>query len=170
MKRCFYSFHYKPDAQRASQVRNIGVVEGNRPVTDNDWEAVVRGGDAAIKQWIANQMYGRSCTIILVGATTAGRKWINYEIVESWNAGMGVVGIRIHGLKNLSGNISSAGGNPFDHVTHNPTKKKLSSIVKCYRPAGQNSTEHYGWIRQHLENAVEEAIRIRKGYPYFGVD
>lgn len=162
MRQCFYSFHYKPDAQRASQVRNIGVVDGNRPVTDNDWEAVVRGGNAAIKRWIAKQMYGRSCTIVLVGANTAGRKWITYEIVESWNAGMGVVGIRIHGLKNLNGNISSAGRNPFDNVTHNPTKKKLSSIVKCYNPAGQNSMERYGWIRQHLENAAEEAIRIRK--------
>ena len=161
-RRCFFSFHYKPDAERASQVRNIGVIEGNRPATDNDWEAVIGGGDSAIKRWIADQMDGRSCTVVLVGSTTANRKWINYEIVKSWDAGMGIVGIRIHGLKNLSGNISSAGTNPFDHVTHTPTKKKLSSIVKCYSPGGQNSKERYGWIRQHLENAVEEAIRIRK--------
>ena len=161
-RRCFFSFHYKPDAQRASQVRNIGVVEGNRPATDNDWETVTRGGEAAIEKWIANQLQGRSCTIVLVGTNTAGRKWITYEIVKSWNAGMGVVGIRIHGLKNLNGQVSTAGGNPFDHVDHNPTKRKLSSIVKCYNPAGQNSQERYGWIKQHFANAVEEAVRIRK--------
>ncbi len=30
----------------------------------------------------------RSCTVVLVGENTANRKWINHEIVESWNAGM----------------------------------------------------------------------------------
>ena len=30
-------------------------------------------------------------------------KWINYEIGWSWDDGMGVVGIRIHGLKNFKG-------------------------------------------------------------------
>ena len=43
-RKAFYSFHYKPDASRAGQVRNIGVVEGNTPVSDNDWEAVTKEG------------------------------------------------------------------------------------------------------------------------------
>ena len=37
-RKCFYSFHYQPDNVRASQVRNIGAIEGNQPVSDNDWE------------------------------------------------------------------------------------------------------------------------------------
>lgn len=36
-RRVFFSFHYKPDNWRAAQVRNAGVVEGNTPVSDNDW-------------------------------------------------------------------------------------------------------------------------------------
>lgn len=43
-RKVFYSFHYKPDNWRASQVRNIGAVEGNKPASDNDWEEVVKGG------------------------------------------------------------------------------------------------------------------------------
>ena len=43
-RRCFYSFHYDVDAWRASQVRNMGVIEGNAPVSDNDWESVKKGG------------------------------------------------------------------------------------------------------------------------------
>ena len=74
---------------------------------------------------------------------------------------MGVVGIYIHGLKNLDGKISTLGKNPFDFITHGPTKKKLSTIVKCYNPAGSNSKERYAWISKHLANAVEEAIAIR---------
>lgn len=157
----FFSFHYKPDNWRAATVRNIGALDGNVPARDNDWETITKGGDAAIKKWIADQMHGRSCTVVLVGAETANRKWINHEIVTSWSEKMGVVGIRIHGLKNSDGQIANAGGNPFDHVIHGPTKKPLSSIVKLYNPAGTTSQERYDWIKQHLANAVEEAIKIR---------
>lgn len=160
-RRTFYSFHYKPDNWRASMVRNIGTVEGNRPATDNDWESITNQGDDAIKQWIARQMDGRSCTVVLVGTNTANRKWINYEIVKSWDEGMGVVGIRIHGLKGSDGAISSMGANPFDYITLGTTKAKLSTVVKCYNPAEMNSQERYAWIGKHLANAVEEAIRIR---------
>lgn len=160
-RRSFFSFHYKPDASRAAQVRNMGVVDGNKPVSDNDWETVTKGGDAKIKKWIADQLYGRSCTVVLVGSNTAGRKWINYEIVKSWDERMGVVGIHIHGLKNLDGKVSSKGRNPFANITHGESGKKLSSIVKCYTPAGSNSKERYAWIKKHLSNAVEEAIKIR---------
>ena len=161
-RRVFYSFQYKPDSQRAAQVRNIGSIEGNEPATDNDWETVTKGGDAAIKKWIADQMNYRSCTVVLVGSDTADRKWINYEIVESWNENMGVVGIHIYGLKNLNGDTSSKGENPFDYVTHGTSGKKLSSIVKCYNPSGRTSQDKYAWISEHLENAIEEAITIRK--------
>ena len=160
-RRAFYSFYYKPDCWRASTVRNIGTVEGNKPATDNDWESVTSGGDDSIKRWIADQMNGRSCTVVLVGANTANRKWINYEIVKSWDAGMGVVGIRIHGLKNSQGEVSNAGDNPFAFITHGKTGRTLSAIVKCYNPAGATSQERYEWISTHLANAVEEAVRIR---------
>ena len=160
-RRVFYSFHYKPDNWRASQVREIGTIEGNSPATDNDWEKVTKGGEGAIKKWIAEQMKGRSCTVVLVGTKTAGRKWINHEIIKSWNDGKGVVGIYIHGLKDVNGHISSKGKNPFDSIKYGE-KEKLSSVVKCYNPGGTNSKDRYAWIEKHLENAIEEAIKIRK--------
>jgi hypothetical protein len=96
-RKVFFSFHYQRDAWRASQVRNIGVVEGNASATDNKWEEVKRGGDAAIRRWIDEQLTGRSCTIVLVGAETADRHWVQYEIEKSWNDGnKGLLGIRIH--------------------------------------------------------------------------
>jgi len=161
-RRVFYSFHYAPDNWRAATVRNIGAIEGNSPATDNDWETVKRGGDRAIKTWIASQMSYRSCTVVLVGSATANRKWINYEIVKSWDDGMGVVGIRIHGLKDSYGSTSYVGGNPFDFIKHGASGRALSSIVKCYDPSGYNSKEIYEWIAHYLSRAVEEAIEIRK--------
>jgi hypothetical protein len=160
-RRCFFSFHYNPDCQRASQVRQIGSIEGNRPAADNDWESITRGGETAIKNWIAGQMYGKSCTVLLVGSATANRKWINYEIVKSWNDSMGVVGIYIHGLKNLAGETGIQGQNPFDYITYG-NQRKLSSIVKCYNPGGVDSKEKYAWISTHLANAVDEAVNIRE--------
>jgi hypothetical protein len=162
-RNCFYSFHFKPDNARASQVRNIGVIEGNQPVSDNDWEAVTKGGDDAIKKWIASQMKGKTCAVVLVGSGTANRKWINHEIVKAWDDGLGVVGIHIHGLKNFDGETSAQGNNPFDYINHGPTGKKLSAIVKCYNPAGTTSKEKYDWISTYLSDAVEEAITIRSG-------
>jgi len=135
----------------------------NQPAADNEWEAVTKGGDAAIKKWIDGQMSGRSCAIVLVGADTANRKWVNHEIVRAWDLKLGVVGIHIYGLKNLDGKLAVKGQNPFDFVTHGPTGKKLSSIVKCYDPAGADSKDRYAWITKHLSDAVEEAIRIRNG-------
>ncbi len=161
-RQVFYSFHYKPDCWRTSQVRNIGTIEGNRPAPDNEWEEITSAGDDAIKKWINDQMKYRSCTIVLVGNKTANRKWINYEIVKSWNDSMGVVGIYIHGLKNSDGYISEKGENPFDYITYGDSGKKLSAIVKCYNPAGTNSKEKYDWISKHLANAVEEAVEIRE--------
>jgi len=52
----------------------MGVIEGNAPVSDNDWETVKKGGNAAIEKWIADQLTGKSCAVVLVGAQTASRK------------------------------------------------------------------------------------------------
>ena len=87
-RQVFFSFHYANDSWRASIVRNIGVVEGNKIVSDNEWEEVKRGGDEVIKRWINSNMEYRSCLIVLVGSETAGRKWIDYEINHAWSKGM----------------------------------------------------------------------------------
>ena len=125
----------------------MGMVEGNTPVSDNDWEKVTKKGDAAIKKWIADQMHGRSCTVVLVGSNTAGRKWIEHEIVKSWDDRMGVVGIHMHGLKNLGGKTATKGSNPFAEIPHGKSEEKLSTIVKCYTPSGSDSKERYAWIK-----------------------
>ena len=163
-RKAFYSFHFKPDSWRASQVRNIGVVDGNQPVSDNDWEDVKKGGDSAIQEWIDNQLASRSCTIVLIGENTAGREWIKYEIEKSWNDGKGVFGIYIHNLKDKDGEQSSKGRNPFDDFTIHRDNEKLSSIVKTYNPPYSTSTDVYDYIKRNLEDWVEEAISIRENY------
>lgn len=161
-RRTFFSFHYKPDNWRASQIRNIGAIEGNPAVTDNDWEEVTKGGARAIEDWIDSQMKGRSCLIVLIGENTAGRKWINYEIEKAWNDCKGVVGIHIHNLKDSNGDQSTKGGNPFDGFTVGENNKKLSSIARVYNPNFSTSTYVYDHIKENIEDWVEEAISIRE--------
>jgi len=160
-RKCFYSFHYKPDNWRVAKIRNIGAIEGNKPASDNDWETVTDGGDAKIKEWIAKQMKGRSCTIVLIGTNTSGRKWITYEISESWNKGMGVVGIHIHNLTDKDDKQSNKGGNPLYHVTFKKSGKRLSTVAKTYDPPLTSSSSVYNYISDHIEDWIEEAIRIR---------
>lgn len=160
-RKVFYSFHYVPDNWRVSQVRNIGAIEDNKPAKDNDWETITKGGDKAIEKWIDDQMTGRNCAVVLIGSSTANRKWINHEIVKAWNAGKGVVGVHIHGLKNSEGKTCAKGANPFDGLTLNNGTKRLSSVVKTYDPPGSDSTVVYKYIKDNLENWIEEAIAIR---------
>lgn len=163
-RKVFYSFHYIPDNWRASQVRNIGAIEGNSPASDNDWESVKRGGDTAIQRWIDTQLEGRTCAVVLIGSETAGRKWINYEIKKAWGDGKGVLGIHIHNLKNSSGQQSSKGANPFSGFTLNNGATSFSSVVKTYDPTGYDSSSVYAQIKDNLAAWVEEAIRIRNNH------
>jgi hypothetical protein len=158
-RNAFYSFHYKPDNWRASTVRNIGVIEGNRTVSDNEWEEITSGGDPAIKKWITDQMRGKSCAIVLIGSATAGRKWINYEVIQAWNGGKGVVGIYVHNLLDVNGKQSTKGVNPFASLTVG--ERSMSSIVKAYDPPYTTSKNVYTHIADNMEKWVEEAIMIR---------
>ena len=161
-RRVFFSFHYKPDNWRAAKIRNMGAVEGNRLVSDNRWETITKGGDAAIKRWIDNQMYGKSCAIVLIGSRTAGRKWIEYEIRKAWNDRKGLLGIYIHNLKARNGNQSPKGANLFYRFSVNG--RRLSNIVKAYDPPYKRSTNVYTHIANNIADWVEEAIRIRGSY------
>jgi hypothetical protein len=163
--KAFYSFHYVPDCWRAATVRNIGAVgavDGNQPVSDNEWEKVKQGGDAAIKKWIADQLTGKDCAVVLIGSQTSERKWVIYEIEKAWNDGKGVVGIHIHNLKTQHSKTCSKGKNPLDklHLGNGAAGAKLlSSVARTYDPPAANA---YQWIADNIEAAVKEAINIRK--------
>lgn len=159
MKRqVFFSFHYKNDVMRVQQIRNIGVLEGNEPVSPNQWEEVKKKGDLAIKKWIDDNMKNKSCVIVLVGAETAERKYVKYEIKKAWADGKGLFGIYIHNLKWPIIGKSKKGSNPFEQFKFKDGTR-LSSVVKCYDP---KSDDAYNDIVNNLDKWVEDAIKLRK--------
>lgn len=158
-KQIFYSFHFDNDVMRVQQIRNIGVIEGNTPVSVNEWETIKRGGETAIKNWIDANMKYKSCLVVLVGTETANRKWVKYEIEKAWNDGKGVLGIHIHNIKCPRSGTTYQGANPFS--SFNISGTPLSNILKCYNPSSYNA---YNDIAQNIDSWIDEAIRIRARY------
>ena len=160
-RRVFFSFHFDNDYWRTQQIRNIRALEGQSLCTANAWEEVKRKGDAAIEKWIADNMQGKSCVVVLVGSQTASRPWIRHEIVKAWNDKRGVVGIRVDGLLDRNSQTSVAGANPFDALTFGNSGRKLSSVVQLITPTGNDSKGVYASISNSIEKWIEKAIAIR---------
>jgi hypothetical protein len=161
-RKVFYSFNFKVDPQRVAKVKNMGVVEGQTILSSNKWEDVKAGGDSAIQAWIDEQMTGKSCIVVLIGASTAGRRWVKYEIKKAWADGRGLVGVYIHNLTDLNNKQTAKGTNPFSAFTVGD--KDLDSIAKAYDSRYVTSGYVYNHINENLPEWVEEAIDIRKGF------
>lgn len=162
-RKVFHSFHYQADNWRTQMVRNIGALERNEPALPNEWEEVKRGGDAGIRRWIDGQLDGRTCTIVLVGSETAQRRWVYYEIIESWNRGLGVLAVHIHKLEGKDGQQSARGQSPFELIPY--LGHTFAGRAKSYDPPYTPSKLVYGHIQQGLEHWVDEAISNRKQFP-----
>lgn len=158
MKRqVFYSFHYDNDVMRVQQIRNIGSLEGNTPVSANDWETIKRGGNKTIKNWIDEQLKYKNCLIVLIGSETANRPWVKYEIQRAWELGKPVLGIHIHNIKCPRNGVSVKGKNPFSEFTLN--NNNFADYVDCYDPDPRDA---YNDIRLNIESWIEKAIQRRK--------
>ncbi|MFY7937190.1 MAG: TIR domain-containing protein [Flavobacterium sp.] len=157
-RQIFYSFHYDNDVFRVQQIRNMGALEENKPVSHNDWETVKKGGDKAIEKWINDNMNYRSCVVVLIGKDTHKRPWVKHEIVKAWNDGRGLLGIYIHNLKCPNTGICSMGINPFEQFKFDDGTK-LSTYVKCYNP---KTNDAYNDIKANISAWIETAINDRK--------
>lgn len=163
-RRVFFSFHFANDFWRTQQVRNMNALEGQTLCSANAWEEVKRKGETSIKNWISDNMEGKTCVVVLVGSQTASRPWVVHEISKGWNDGRGVLGIRIDKLLGTDGMPSSAGTDPMAKVTFPDSGRSLSGIVPLKTPAGADSKAAYASISANIETWIEEAIAIRKAY------
>ena len=143
-------------------IRQIGALTANEALAPNDWLAVSRRGDAAIKDWIKRQLERSRCVVVLIGRETASRPWVRYEIEEGWRRGLGVVGIRIERLLDARGRPDVKGPNPFDSIEVGFFGKRLSRIVTTHDSRFHGSKLVYDDIRRNIESWVVDAIRVRE--------
>lgn len=141
-RRVFFSFHYDRDIWRLNQIRNIGEIVGTSAAGFHDaslWEEAKTKGDQAIKALIDEALKNTSVTVVCIGAATAGRKYIDYEISQSIARGNGILGVRINHLKNKDGATDSAGAVPkllsdagapvYTYVDHATLKKWIEDAA-----------------------------------------
>src|SRR5690349_14312289 len=114
-RKVFFSFHYGRDLWRVNVVRNSGAIEGFATAGFHDaslWEEIRKQGDEALQLLINKGLEGTSVTAVLIGAETAHRRWISYEIEQSIARKNGILGIRINSIKDQYGKVDSAGPVP----------------------------------------------------------
>ena len=157
-KKCFLSFYYKPDNWRVSQIKQIGSIEEQPILNSNKWEEIKKKGDEAIERWIADNMKGKECLVVLVGEKTAGRRWVKHEIKKAWKDGLGVLAIHIHNLKDTDGEQATKGSSPFTGLTVDG----VAVSGKVYNPPYTTSKNVYDHISSNIEAWISDAVKARK--------
>ena len=116
-RRVFFSFEYGHDVSRAMVVRNSWVTQGKEAAGFEDaaaFEEVKKGGDAAIKAWIDQQLKGTSVTAVLVGSHTCQSEYVAYEIEQSASRGNGLLAVDISQIRDWNRASSWCCGNPLN--------------------------------------------------------
>lgn len=114
----FFSFAYEDVKNfKVNVVRNNWLTKDreNTFVDGSIWENSKTKGDAALKKLIEEGLNSTSVTAILIGQNTANRRWVNYEIVKSFDKGNGIIGIHINRIKGTTG-LTAKGLNPLDRL------------------------------------------------------
>jgi hypothetical protein len=133
----YFAFHYQRDIMRAQIVKQHHVTKGNYSAAgffDGSLEEKAKkNGDDAVRRMIDNGLEGSSVLCVLIGRETYKRRWVDYEIFESIELGMGVFGIRIHQISSMNIGADIAGPNPFDYLGYGRNQNrqgKLFPMVK----------------------------------------
>lgn len=114
MRQVYFSFHYD-DIWRVNQIRNSGLLFGDKSVGFSDrsiWEEAKEKNRAALRRLIQEGLSGTSVTAVLIGANTASRPWVIYEIEQSIERGNALLGIHIHKLRDRNGKVARKGRVP----------------------------------------------------------
>lgn len=144
-RRTFFSFHYQRDIWRVNQIRNLPEVDPQAAAGFKDasiWEEARAKGEAAIKKLIDGGLLLTTVTVVFIGSKTSGRKYINYEIDKSIERGNGILGVRVHHLKDQNGIVDSEGDVPY---------KLTANGCPIYRYT--NSTDLVRWIEKAAKDA-----------------
>ena len=144
-RRVFFSFHYGHDLWRANVVRNAWVTHTDRTSSGffdaSLWEKA-KPSEAAIRRIIDDALIGTTVTVVLIGAETATRRYVKYEIEKSLERGNGLIGIYIHKIANQKEEVDTAAPNP------------LSSAYPVYRWNADDGYKNIGsWVEAAAKNA-----------------
>lgn len=156
----FYSLHYDADRSRVAPILNSAALIANTEAKPAEWDKIKRSGEFAIKRWLEQQLKGRSCTVVLIGAATASRPWVQYEIKRSHELGLGLLGIHVHALKDTKGRQTTKGANPFE--VPESGLGSFAARVPVFDPPGTDSKLAYRHVADNMARWAEEAVALVK--------
>ncbi len=119
-RKVFFSFHYQQDIFRVNVIRKHALTKGGYQISGYQdrslWEQSKTNSPLALKRMINSALKNTSVTVVLIGAQTAGRRWIEYEIEKSYERGNGIIGVYIHNIRSArTQKRSHKGVNPLDN-------------------------------------------------------
>jgi hypothetical protein len=156
----FYALHYDEDRTRVEGILASGALSGNTEASRAEWAKLHRAGDFAIQRWIETQLKGRSCTIVLIGAHSAMRPWVQYEIKRSRQLKLAMLGIHVHHLADAQGKQSQKGENPFEHPEADLGSG--AAAIPVYDPPGTDSQLVYRYIADNIARWADDAVSERR--------
>ncbi len=120
------------------------------------WETARRRGDAAIKAMIDDGLRNTSVTCVLIGAETATRKWVKYEIEQSLERGNGLLGVYINGLRDRTGLTDPRGANPLDDMYTRNAAGLTVSLSVLFSTYDYTLNDGYGNLGRWIEEAARK--------------
>lgn len=95
-RKVFVSYHHGGDQPYYDELTRLYHSE-LEALTDNSLDRVIESDDPGyiMRRIREVHLMGSSCTIVLCGAGTPGRKYVDWEIQASLNQSMGIVGIML---------------------------------------------------------------------------
>lgn len=94
-RRVYFAFDYR-DVFEVNQIRRAGQFVDRAVAGFDDasqWEELKQKDDAVIRKAIDDTLVGTTVTVVCVGARTANRRWVRYELNASKNRGNGLLGV-----------------------------------------------------------------------------
>jgi hypothetical protein len=158
-RRVFFSFHYERDIWRASIVRNSWLTKDREAAGFWDaslWEEAKKKGDEAIKKMINDGLKNTSVTAVLIGKETSDRKWVRYELRQSFDRGNGMLGVYVHNIKDKDGNTDDKGNNQFGEIGKDANGNSIYfwQRYKIYDWKNDNGYQNFGhWVEQAAKDA-----------------
>jgi MTH538 TIR-like domain (DUF1863) len=98
-RRVYFAFDYR-DVFAVNQVRRNGQFTGVAVAGFADasqWEKLQKRDDAVIRRAIDRALLNTSVTVVCVGARSASRRWVKYELSASRRRGNGLLGVYLPG-------------------------------------------------------------------------
>ena len=109
-----------------------------------------RKGEKEVYKWIDKQLEGTSVTVVLIGAETLDRPYVQYEICKSLERGNALIGIHINRVKDMRTSMISVRGNTHAIIGYYDNNRPAYFDDVCdgiYDYVSQNGYANMGaWI------------------------